>query len=339
MKVLHIESGLGNQMLDYCDLLATRYSNPEQDIYIETIIYSIPEASKVFSMWNGYELENVFGIKEKNVKSLFSSEEWQQIISEVTESKFWEDNWRYSDAIADAFINQGLDIKNVYSRPHKSEVKHHWKTDFAKTLVGYHIKRFSYRALEPYMNRPANLFVKNDEDEYKGHTLRFMKKNSGIELIDAQIRNVFRFPAISDEYNKKISNAIQTSNSVAIHVRRGDLLGLNAPYYKFGYFKRAVKFIKKRVSSPIFFFFCNNDSMEWVKRNLDSFALDERRDSFHFVIGNTAQNSFRDMQLMSQCKHAVITNTSFGFWGAYLINNSNKITCSPDIRINTTHCF
>ena len=176
MKVLHIESGLGNQMLDYCDFLATKLANPEHEVYIETILYSIPEASKVFSMWNGYELESVFGIKEKNICDRFSEEGWQDIIKQVKETKFWEDNWRYSDAITDAFENHGLKLVNTYSRPHAYEVKHYWKEDFAKTFLGYHIKRISYKALSPYLNKPVNLFRVSDADEYGGHTLRFMKK-------------------------------------------------------------------------------------------------------------------------------------------------------------------
>ena len=43
MKVFHIESGLGNQMLDYVDMVASRKMNPEEDYYIENIIYDIPQ--------------------------------------------------------------------------------------------------------------------------------------------------------------------------------------------------------------------------------------------------------------------------------------------------------
>ena len=52
---------------------------------------------------------------------------------------------------------------------------------------------------------------------------------------------------------------------------------------------------------------------------------------------NKGEESYRDMQLISLCKHAIITNSSFGWWGAYLIGNKTKITVSPDITINTTH--
>lgn len=56
-----------------------------------------------------------------------------------------------------------------------------------------------------------------------------------------------------------------------------------------------------------------------------------------FVNWNTKMNSFRDMQLMSYCKHAIITNSSFGWWGTYFITNPNKITISPWLNMDTTH--
>lgn len=339
MKVYHIESGLGNQMLDYCELLASRYSNPDHEFYIETILYDIPNAGKVYSMWNGYELEKVFGIKEKNVMSLFSPKCWENLMQTVIESRFWEDNWRYSDAICDAFLQNGICLKNTNSRPHQKDIKHYWKEDFAKTRLGYFVKRNLYKTLERIIVKPQKLFIHNNNDEYSGHTLGFMYKKSEIERIDSEIRKVFIFPKIVDEYNKKIDIMIKSSNSVAIHARRGDMLDTNIPYYKYGYFKRAIRFIKRNISCPSFFFFCDKKSMEWVKQNIGMFGLVDSHDDIHFVIGNDGEHSYRDMQLMSHCKHTIITNSSFGFWGAYLNDYKNKITCSPDIRINTTHSF
>jgi len=67
MKVFHIESGLGNQMLSYCELLAMKKMNPDEDCYIEKIIYSIPEPNEYISQWNGYELDRIFGIHAPDI--------------------------------------------------------------------------------------------------------------------------------------------------------------------------------------------------------------------------------------------------------------------------------
>ena len=57
MKLVHIESGLGNQMLNYAEFLAMRHANPGEECYMENIIFRIPEVNETISQWNGYELE------------------------------------------------------------------------------------------------------------------------------------------------------------------------------------------------------------------------------------------------------------------------------------------
>lgn len=58
--------------------------------------------------------------------------------------------------------------------------------------------------------------------------------------------------------------------------------------------------------------------------------MDFKVDKVYFVDWNKGEESFRDMQLMAECKHNIFTQSSFGFWGAYLNTNPDKITCAPD---------
>ena len=59
-------------------------------------------------------------------------------------------------------------------------------------------------------------------------------------------------------------------------------------------------------------------------------------DVVEFVDWHSSAESYRDMQIMALCKHNIITNSSFGWWGSYLNTNPDKITISPDCRILTT---
>lgn len=336
MKVFHIESGLGNQMLDYADLLASKSVNPTHTYFIETILYEITDKQKSVSMWNGYELETVFGIRERNVKSLFSPDQWGHILADVVRSEFWNDGWTYSDAIAEAFHEQGLSLFNCHRRPHN-----HKKVEAVKiSLQRYIIKGLYYRLL-PWKAAQAfaageRLYHVSDRDEYNGHYLKFMYKGNRIEQIEDTLRSVYTFPEY-DLKNKEFSAFLKSCNSVAIHARRGDALGNNAYCYQYGYFKRAVKFIKRKVRNPVFVFFCDPGSVEWCKKNEKIFSLNYSKDHVRFVDWNTAKNSYRDMQLMADCKCNITTNSSFGWWGAFLNNSTDKITISPDAKINTTH--
>ena len=349
MKVVHIESGLGNQMLSYCEYLALKKINPNEDIYIENMIYDIPECNEVICQWNGYELERIFGVKAPNIRELFSDEQWNEIQNEIRESQFWKRNWNYPIWFVKAFNRAGLDLINIrgdFEEPsfvRKYSGKHTWKSKMADTKLGDVLKRnvkyLRKRKMLCSVDNKKNLFINDNRNIFTGQWLSFMHLGNNIEFIDSDIRQVFQFPVFCSKKNKDMSEFLQACNSVAVHARRGDMLGYNSSCYKYGYFKRAVQYIKKNVENPVFVFFCEPGSIEWCKENGDIFALDFSKDQVYFVNWNSGEESFRDLQLMTYCKHAIITNSSFGWWGAYLINNPDKITISPDITYNTTyHC-
>lgn len=351
MLVVHMDSGLGNQMLDYAEFLTIQKNNPTQKCYLENLIYELPEKPGMFSMWNGYELKRIFGVDVPNVKEFFSEEQWKNILEDVEKSEFWNEDWNFAPHIVDALKKQGMQLHNFGKIPGKKlqkptnikEFITYSKTMFFNTGVGYHIKRGGRTLLKDKiirkMNCSYNLFKQYPEDSYVGHSLAFRYKGFGIEKMEKEIREAFQFPPITDEKNMKILEQIQNTNSVSIHARRSDLLFVNGHCYKHGFFKRSVKYIKKCVKDPVFIFFTDENSVGWCEENEKIFGLDFEKDSVEFVTWNKGEESFRDMQLMAECKHNIFTESSFGFWGAFLNSNPEKITCAPDITILSTHTF
>lgn len=351
MKIIHIESGLGNQMLSYCEYLAMKRTNPKDDVYIENIIFDIPECNDIICQWNGYELERIFGIKAPNIHDCFTDEQWQQIMKDIRDSEFWLRNWNYPVHFTNAFHNVGLNIKNIrgdfeqggkrvaFDRNGKKEWKDYLRDyDIYKYLKMKKDNLTERRKKDKVDHRPF-MFVHSDENLFTGQQLLMKFVNSGIEDIEDEVRKAFTFPPITDKKNAEGIKMIQMCNSVAIHARRGDMLGLNYNCYRFGYFRRAIKYIHSKVENPVFFIFCDPGSVAWAKENSNILGLDFTKDKVYFVDWNKGLESFRDMQLMAECKHQVITNSSFGWWGAWLNRNPNKITCSPSYMINTTHTF
>lgn len=348
MKVVHIESGLGNQMLSYCELLALKKVNPQDDYYIETLVYDIPAAGQAYSQWNGFELTDIFNIADKNICEYFSDAQWSRIKEYVEKSHFWEKNWNWPRYFVEAFDQEGLPLKSLMVDFEDLAIQNQNSTKeklramrgyqlLQKTYLFENIRRLRNEHKGATMNQEkALLFYNGTDDVLTGQRLAFEYAGNDIERIDKEIRQVFTFPEL-DERNKEIAEKIKNQQSVAIHVRRGDMLHLSARYYKSGYFRRATTFIKKQIENPAFYFFCDPGSEEWCRDNERTFGLNFKRDAVFFVNWNSGKNSYRDMQLMSLCKHNIITNSSFGWWGAYLNQNPDKITISPEIDINTTH--
>jgi hypothetical protein len=139
----------------------------------------------------------------------------------------------------------------------------------------------------------------------------------------AVIKNDFTFPGLDDSINSSILGDIQQTNSVSVHVRRGDYLSsathqpTSADYYK-----NAVEMMTKKVSNPTYFIF--SDDINWCKENLNLPMA-------QYISHNTGVRSYIDMQLMSYCKHNIIANSSFSWWGAWLNNNSDKVIIAPEI--------
>lgn len=142
----------------------------------------------------------------------------------------------------------------------------------------------------------------------------------------------FSFNKIQDEKLNEISQKIRIKNTIGIHIRRGDYLEGNNSFV-YGnictqlYYSQAIVYMKNCVNDAIFCFFSND--INWVKT--------EYRDENAIFIDNTLFGKYADwydMYLMSQCKHNIIANSSFSWWGAWLNQNPKKIVIAPKKWIN-----
>lgn len=123
----------------------------------------------------------------------------------------------------------------------------------------------------------------------------------------------------------EILNKIATTNSVSIHVRRGDYVNnqkTKAAHYTFGleYYVKAVEMILTKINKPTFYIF--SDDISWVKENL-------KIDETVVFVSNSSMNDYEELMLMSRCQNNIIANSSFSFWGAWLNQNENKIVIAP----------
>ncbi len=133
----------------------------------------------------------------------------------------------------------------------------------------------------------------------------------------------FDLDLIEREYINK-AKKIESEESVSIHVRLGDYVNnddLKRIYYVCDedYYKRAIENMSNKFPSAKFYIF--SDDIDEAKK-LEIF-------SGHTFIENKNVSSWNDMYLMSKCKHSIIANSSFSWWGAYLNKNPQKVTIAP----------
>ncbi len=144
--------------------------------------------------------------------------------------------------------------------------------------------------------------------------------------IEDDLRKELTLKKPLSSYSKSIGDEISKTNAVSLHVRRGNLV-TNPIYTAFHgfcspeYYQNAIELIAKRVSSPHFFIF--SDDYEWVVENFKSLQ-------YPFTcIKNGDDKNYEDLILMSMCKHNIIANSSFSWWGAWLNPKKNKIVVAP----------
>lgn len=149
--------------------------------------------------------------------------------------------------------------------------------------------------------------------------------------IKSELYKVFDFKKVSDESLQSYLGEIERSQSVSIHVRRGDYISteLNFKMYgsvcNLGYYTAAISQIKRLVPNPKFFVFSND--IKWVKAN-------SLFDGMTVVEGFDGKDSWKDMYLISQCKHNINSNSTFSWWSAWLNRNKDKKVIVPYYFIN-----
>lgn len=138
------------------------------------------------------------------------------------------------------------------------------------------------------------------------------------------IRKDFTFSSRLDNQNLQVLQAMQNENSVSIHIRRGDYKNnqTNLFVQPTEYYAEAMRWMEAKLNDPIYFIF--SDEIDWAKEHL---PIPKNKSTF--IDWNIGENAYLDMQLMSNCKHNIIANSSFSWWGAWLNPNTEKIVVAP----------
>ena len=135
-----------------------------------------------------------------------------------------------------------------------------------------------------------------------------------------ELLEIFKLKDIHPQ-TKEYQQKINESESVSLHIRRGDYINSNHDTCDMDYYNKAVMKILKINKQTHFFIF--SDDIYWAKNNLN--FIDHKT----FIVLESKIPDHEEMYLMSQCKHNIIANSSFSWWGAWLNSNSEKKVIAP----------
>jgi len=154
----------------------------------------------------------------------------------------------------------------------------------------------------------------------------FWQNEKYFKNIREEILNDFTLKdSISTEANRYLKH-IKNTNSISLHVRRGDYVKDNHTNNVHGvcdivYYKKAIQYMQSKIQNPFFYIF--SDDIAWCKEN------------FNFLKNKTfiddTKTAFDDLELMKNCRHSIIANSTFSWWGAWLNENEDKVVVGPKI--------
>jgi hypothetical protein len=204
-----------------------------------------------------------------------------------------------------------------------------WRTQENRFLEYYERKLVR----EQKLDFDPNIF-RVDDDSY---LFGFWQDLRYFSPIEDTLKKELTFRNPPDPINAAMLEKIMTTPSISLHIRRGDYLTdpytlANVGMCDLRYYSLAAEAIAGHVANPVFYIF--SDDMIWVREN------------FHipfpvvFVDHNSQSTAYEDLRLISHCKHHIMANSSFSWWGAWLGVNVNKIVIGPRVwRKNGPNMF
>lgn len=145
------------------------------------------------------------------------------------------------------------------------------------------------------------------------------------EQFSSQIKKELR-PRMTDAIRAGNEQIAAVSQSIAVHVRRGDLASDPGSAARFGtldvdYYRRAATLLLERRPQAEFFVF--SDDPEWCRAKLDLPGPSQ-------VLSGTNQ-PFEDLTLVSACDDAIVANSTFSWWGAWLGERPGSLIVAPAV--------
>jgi hypothetical protein len=152
----------------------------------------------------------------------------------------------------------------------------------------------------------------------------YFQTHALVASVAEELREEFRFREPAAESCRPILDQIcGSANAVSLHIRRGDAMlpWEGKAIASADYYEHAVAQMRERLPDPKFFVF--SDDMAAAR------AMLPRDLPLVFVEHNDDFNAHEDLRLMATCRHHILANSTFSWWGAWLNPSQEKLVMAP----------
>jgi hypothetical protein len=223
------------------------------------------------------------------------------------------------------FLSRGVhDVPRTY-RLHFMNVtvptSLNWQIDLGKAFPpGTHIQCMGIQEQSEALN--ANVF----DCPKTAYLAGYWQTEKYFLSIADQIRADFALAAPLTPGRQATADLMAQSLSISVHVRRTDYLTHPGAAVVHGtcspeWYDQAMRQMADTVEKPRFFVF--SDEPQWARNNLPSY------ENMVFVDPQPDDREYEDMHLMARCKHHIIANSTFSWWGAWLNPSPQKKVIAP----------
>lgn len=293
MKIQFLNGGLANQAFQYIFARYYELSHPGEIMFLDDSYFAQN------TVHNGYELEKVFGLKPHMLSEYFDQESWNYILEERKHGK----------SVPQILADNQFDICMI------SEVGDGYKN--FNPFLGKVMPIPTSGYFPEIMDYPGDVY-------YHGY---WINKHWFDTYQDGFLKE-FRFPELTDKKNRMYLDKITNTQSVSIHIRRGDYVALGWAYSERDCKALAQRFVSEKTGKWNLFVF--SDDIDWCKDHeaLLGFSLFDQID---YIEGNTDGRNYIDLQLMSACRAMIMSNSAFCYLAA-LLNTHKTYALNPTKR-------
>ncbi len=176
-------------------------------------------------------------------------------------------------------------------------------------------------------------------EKYRGEIVELFRAHT--KPIDADNQLLATIRALNEPSEEKYPDPDEVTATVSLHIRRSDYVGSSMhPVQPMSYYKEALEKIRIRTEIKSLTLFVFSDDIAWCKQHLaQELRSDDNSDEIYFVDSPNLVDE-QELLLMAECKHHIIANSSFSWWGAVYdtrsLRGEESIVVAPAKWFNDT---